>query len=241
MKTYKIHLIRHGLTQANIDAIYCGHTDTPLSEMGKEQVLQAKANFIYPEVDFVFSSPLSRCTETAKLIYPNYEPVPIDDMIEYNFGSFEGMSAEQLTKNQPYFEPWLAGVPDVKPPFGESHEEFSKRICTGFSKIVEGMLKTNSDNIALVTHGGVIMTILARFGLPEAPAHEWLTPSGCGYTIRITPSLWMSGKKFEVIEEIPHEPKTGGNYYDGWDYYPDDDDFDVSEYVQAHCVRRSNK
>ena len=43
----------------------------------------------------------------------------------------------------------------------------------------------------------------------------------------------MQGHKFEVIKEIPEisSEETKGNYYDGWDYYPNDDDFDVSEYL----------
>jgi alpha-ribazole phosphatase len=64
-------------------------------------------------------------------------------------------------------------------------------------------MKTGTTKSAVITHGGVIMALLAAFGLPEAPMHEWLTPSGCGYTIRITPSVWMRGQKFEVIAEIP--------------------------------------
>ena len=75
------------------------------------------------------------------------------------------------------------------------------------------------------------MTILSNCGLPEAQAHEWMTPSGCGYTLRVTPQLWFAGRKLEVIDEIPTVQRGAGNYYDGWDYYPDDDDFDVSEYV----------
>ena len=45
----------------------------------------------------------------------------------------------------------------------------------------------------------------------------------------------MSGRKVEVIKEIPESPEEErqGNYYDGWDYYPNDDDFDVSEYLYA--------
>ena len=55
----------------------------------------------------------------------------------------------------------------------------------------------------IITHGGVIMALLAAFGLPEAPMHEWLTPSGCGYTVSIIPSVWMNGQKFEVVGKIP--------------------------------------
>ena len=75
------------------------------------------------------------------------------------------------------------------------------------------------------------MTLLANFALPEAEAHEWLTPAGCGYTLRLTPSLWTAGQKLEAVEEIPMVKNREENYYDGWDYYPDDNDFDISEYL----------
>ena len=69
------------------------------------------------------------------------------------------------------------------------------------------MMKTNVTSAAIITHGGVIMTILAAFGIPELPMPEWCTPSGCGYTMRITPSIWMRGQKPEVIAEIPTFPQ----------------------------------
>lgn len=231
MKTYKLHLIRHALTQGNIDGLYIGHTDMPLCSDGIRQVMDMKEEFTYPETNFVFSSPLKRCIDTCKIIYPNIKPIVVEDLIEYDFGEFEGKNAAELHEKQPLFDKWLAGDPEVKPPFGESNEEFAKRVCDCFVKIVDGIIKTGTDNACIVTHGGVIMTILANCGLPEAAAHEWMTPSGCGYTLRITPQLWMAGRKLEVIEELPYIAKDNANYYDGWDYYPDDDDFDVSEYV----------
>lgn len=231
MRTYKIHLLRHGLTEGNLQGLYIGHTDSPLCEAGIKQIEQMKKEYIYPDASFVFSSPLSRCTDTAKLIYPSVEPIVIEDLIEYDFGAFDGRSAEELHKKQPTFDAWLAGEPGVRPPFGETNAEFAKRVCTCFCKIVDGILKTETDNTVIVTHGGVIMTLLANYALPELEASEWLTPSGCGYTLRLTPQLWMAGQKLEAIEEFPRVPGEKGNYYDGWDYYPDDDDFDVSEYI----------
>ena len=50
----------------------------------------------YPQVDAVFSSPLKRCTETAKVIYPDRNPIVLDDLREYDFGEFEGKTAEEL-------------------------------------------------------------------------------------------------------------------------------------------------
>lgn len=234
MKTYQLHIIRHGLTAGNLDGLYIGHTDVPLCEDGIAQIEEMKRDMIYPQSQFVFSSPLKRCTQTSQLIYPEVKPIIIKELTEYDFGEFDGKSAAELHEKQPLFDRWLAGEPGIKPPFGESNIEFTERICACFVKIVDGILKTGTDNAVVITHGGVIMTLLANFALPEAEAHEWMTPSGCGYTLRITPSLWMAGKKLEVIEEIPMmAEKDESNYYDGWDYYPDpnDDDFDISEYI----------
>lgn len=233
MKTYRIHLIRHGLTEDNLKGVYAGHTDTSLCEEGREQIIKMKEEYIYPQADFVFTSPLKRCTETAEIIYPGHKAIAVDGLTEYNFGEFEGQTAEVLHEKQPLFDPWLKGEKGIAPPFGESNEEFAKRVCESFVKIVDGILKSGSDNVAIITHGGVISTIMSNFALPEASASEWLTPQGCGYTLLASHFLWMQGHKLEAIKEIPEMPKddSEGNYYDGWDYYPNDDDFDISEYL----------
>lgn len=233
MKNYKIHLIRHGLTQHNIDGIYSGRNDTPLCEEGKNQLLQMKEEYEYPHADFVFTSPLERCKESAKILYPDINPIEIDGLTEYNFGEFEGYNAEYLHEKQPLFDRWIKGEKNIKPPFGESNEEFAERVCTCFVKIIDGILKTGSDNVAIITHSGVISTLMANFAIPEGSVSEWLTPSGCGYTLYLSHFLWMSGHKLEAVKQIPSEPEEEkqGNYYDGWDYIPNDDDFDISEYV----------
>lgn len=202
MKSYYIQLIRNGLTAGNLDGKYIGHIDEPLSKEGNEQIAQMKKDYRYPLAEAVFSSPLRRCTETAKLIYPDRDPIIIDGFIEYNFGEFEGKTAEEL-ETHPVFADWLAGKPGVSAPFGESNEDFANRIGQTMVKVVDGIIQSGITKTAIVTHGGVIMALLEMFGLPEASMHEWLTPGGCGYTIRVTPSLWSQGRKFEVIAQIP--------------------------------------
>ncbi len=222
MRTYKIHLIRHGLTKGNLEGLYVGHTDLPLCDQGKAQLLEMKNTLVFPQPSTVFVSPLKRCKETAEILFENTTAVEIDGLIEYNFGSFEGRGADELHEKEPLFDRWLAGEENVAPPFGESNEEFAARVCNTFVRIVDGALKTKTDDICIITHGGVMMALLSVFGIPEYPAHEWLMPSGCGYTLRVTPMLWMSQRKVEVIKELPYpadEPQ--GNYYDGWDYYPE--------------------
>ena len=204
MKSYIIHIIRNGATEANLQGKYIGHTDVELSEDGRKQLLNMRDELVYPPVDAVITSPLKRCTETAKILYPDHQYLAIDALIECNFGEFEGKSADEL-KDYPVFPHWLAGEPGVEPPFGESNEAFAKRVCEGFIKVVDGLIKTNTMTSAIVTHGGVIMALLANFGLPEAPMHEWITPNGCGYTLRVTPSIWSNFKKLEVAYEFPYE------------------------------------
>lgn len=222
MKTYLIHLIRHGITSGNTQGRYIGHTDLELSLEGENNLKELKEKLIYPEAEAIFSSPLKRCTKTAEIIYPEHAPLVLRDLMECSFGEFEGCTAKELEKN-PLFARWLAGEPGVAPPFGESNEEFAARVCGCFEKIVEGVMKTGIGSTAVVTHGGVIMSILAAYGLPEMPMHEWMTPCGCGFTLRITPSVWMRGHKFEVISELPYSPAA-----------PEEENYGDDEYDNAY-------
>lgn len=205
MKSYYIYFYRNGLTDSNLEGKYIGHTDVELSEDGVKQIEQMKKDYDYPYVDAVFTSPLKRCTKTASLVYPDKEAIVINDLIEYNFGEYEGRTAEELKENE-LFARWLSGEQGVEPPFGESNEAFANRVANCFIKIVDGLLKTGTTKAAIFTHGGVIMYLLSAFGIPEAPMHEWLMPGGCGYAIRITPGIWTRGRKFEVIAEVPYVP-----------------------------------
>ena len=204
MKSYIVYIIRNGETKEEVEGRYIGHTDVELSGEGRKQLESMRDELVYPPVDAVISSPLKRCTETAAILYPDNKFITIDSLIECNFGEFEGKDAEEL-KDYPVFPHWLAGEKGVEPPFGESNEAFAKRVCEGFIKIIDGLIKTGTTRSAIVTHGGVIMALLTNFGLPQLPMHEWITPNGCGYTLRITPSLWMRGHKLEVVYEFPYE------------------------------------
>lgn len=216
-------MIRNALTSSNLEGKYIGHTDVPLSDEGIHQLNTLKSEYEYPEVEAVFTSPLQRCKKTANIIYPNNNAIEIYDLIECNFGEFEGKSADELKEDE-LFSRWLAGEKDVEPPFGESNEAFAKRISNCFIKIVDGLLKSGTTSASIVTHGGVILYIMAAFALPEAPMHEWLTPNGCGYSLRINPSIWTSGRKLEAFAEIPAVENDDKYDLSKWDYYSDDDD-----------------
>lgn len=203
MKSYVIHLIRHGMTKGNLDGRYVGQKNVPLSIEGVSQLLEMKKQYEYPEAQAYFTSPMGRCADTMKILYPKIKPIVMEDLKEYDFGDFEGKTAQELKEDERY-QAWLAGGPDSAPPFGESNGDFARRIYTAFTKIVEGLMKTGTTSAVICTHGGVIMTLLTLVGLPELPMYEWMTANGAGYTLRITPGIWMRGQKAEVESLIPY-------------------------------------
>lgn len=202
MKSYTIYFLRHGLTRGNLEGRYIGHTDLPLHSKGVEDLRSYQKLAPYPQAQAYFTSPLKRCKETLELIYPGQTCIEIPGLIEYNFGEFEGKTAKELEKVEA-FSDWLRGDAHTAPPYGESNYEFTVRICDSFRKIVEGLMKTGVESAVICTHGGVIMALLAAFGLPEAPMHQWAVDAGWGYVCRITPGIWMRSNKMEVIDTLP--------------------------------------
>ena len=201
MKSYIIHLIRHGSIDDTLAGKYIGTTDAPLSDRGRMDLKKLDYEYKYPGTQVVFTSPLKRCTETAKILYPEQNPLVIDNLSECNFGEWEGKTADEL-KNDPDFKKWLAGDSSVKPPRGERHADSTRRVCKMFESIVEGLMKTGTTESVIVTHGGVNMTLLAVYGLPQAKPFEWTMDNGFGYSLRVTPVLWQRDKVCEVFQTI---------------------------------------
>lgn len=204
MKSYIIHFIRHGAIDETLSGKYIGKTDVSLSEKGRADLLKFDCEYKYPGAQAVFTSPLKRCTETCKILYPELNPLAIAALSECSFGDWEGKTADEL-KSEPDFQKWLAGDSSVCPPHGESNTDFTRRICRMFESIVEGLMKTGTTESVIVTHGGVIMTLLAVYGLPQAKPFEWTMDNGFGYSLRVTPMLWQRDKVCEVFAAIPLE------------------------------------
>ncbi|MGN1051063.1 MAG: histidine phosphatase family protein, partial [Acutalibacteraceae bacterium] len=190
MKSYYIHFISHGDIAETLSGKYIGTTDVPLSDKGIENLKKYDKEYKYPYGQAIFTSPLKRCLQTCEIIYPSQKPIIIDALSECNFGKWENMSADEL-KDDEDFKKWVGGSPEVRPPRGESSSDFTRRICRAFEDIVTGLLKTGTTETVIVTHAGVIMTLLSVYGLPSAKPFQWVMDSGFGYSMRITPMLWQ--------------------------------------------------
>ena len=197
MRTLKIHLIRHGATDANYDGRYIGcKTDLPLAPEGLNELRLLKDDIDYPEIERLYSSPMLRCRQTGAVLYPDFEPVTVEELKEYDFGSFENKTAAELESN-PSFIPWTSGRLSA-PPGGEDNSGFIKRICVGFNKIVLDMIESGLTESAVIMHGGAIMMLLGVSAVPRSKPVEWTADNGRGYSVRVTPSLYHKSGVIEV-------------------------------------------
>lgn len=201
MKTYKIHLIRHGLTYANENGLYIGRTDMPLSPGGLSRLLNMKKTGYYPPAIRFFSSPLSRCRQTLEVIYPGCKQEIVPELTECDFGEWEGKSVSQLKTDDRFIE-WVSGK-RTQIPGGEKTEEFQQRVKKGFESIVEKLMRAGDTDAVVCTHGGIVMLLMAAYALPRSPMQAWTGPDGGGFTLRITPGIWMREPVAEAIAELP--------------------------------------
>lgn len=201
MRTYKIHLIRHGLTEANIKGQYVGNrTDLPLCDEGVDELRAMKDTIDYPDIQKLYTSPMLRCKQTAKIIYPDVDCTVIDEFTEYDFGDFEGKTAHELEGNE-NFALWTSGRISA-PPGGESTDNFIKRLAMGLREVVEDMMKSGVGNAGVIMHGGAIMMLLSSCAVPRRKSVEWQSENGRGYSICVTPSLYHSSGVIEVYDII---------------------------------------
>ncbi|MDY5326248.1 MAG: histidine phosphatase family protein [Gemmiger sp.] len=203
MQYYKLHLIRHGLTAGNLDGRYIGSgTDLPLCDEGRAQLAELKGQFPYPQVPLVFTSPLRRATETAQILFPDAKIVALDDLKEMNFGKFENRPVTELVKD-PEFAAWMDPSSREVPEGAEDRKAFFDRTSNMLMKMFEYQLKTHTVEAACITHGGVIMNMMASHVLPSARPEEWMTDPGCGYSVRLDAEMWMRDHLAEAFDVVP--------------------------------------
>lgn len=211
MVTYRVHFIRHGMTEGNRDGRYVGRRDLPLCPEGAQEVRNMAVGYSYPEVDAVYSSPLLRCRQTAEILYPDQQLTVVEDLIEMSFGDFEGRSIAQL-RGLPEFEAWIRDSMHNTPPgAAETGEEFARRIGMAMQAIIMDMTQNGIKSAAVIAHGGVIMGLLSAFALPRLPLGKWAVGNCEGYTVSFNTQNWMRDGVFEVVGSIPEGREPGGN------------------------------
>lgn len=172
MKT--VLFIRHGATAGNLEKRYIGRTDQPLCPLGVEQIKQLRQQRFSPAV--LFASPMLRTRQSAKLLFPEQEPILLEEMRETDFGIFEGKTALELSADGDY-QRWLDSFCQAPIPGGEAMGDFKVRCCAAFSAAMEQVPEESCA--VFVVHGGVIMAIMEAFALPKRDFYDYHIGNGC--------------------------------------------------------------
>ena len=157
----KIFLIRHAESEWNKRDIVQGQSDPELSQKGRGQAKQLAASLQEERIRVVYTSRLKRALNTARGFADSLK-VPLvqeDGLEEMNFGEWEGKAITDINAhyNNAHAK-WLLVPSSVDIPGAETAEGFKERAVQAFQKIVK---ENNGKNIAIVTHGGVIRSIIS--------------------------------------------------------------------------------
>lgn len=176
-----VYFIRHGATAGNLEKRYIGRTDEPLCDLG---IIQAEHLRTYNiQADRIFVSPALRTRQTAKIIFPQTEFEIVENLMETDFGIFEGKNAEELQDSSEY-QAWVNSGCQDPIPQGESVARFKARCCKAFQEVIGKF--PDGKTAAFVIHGGCIMAILEEFAEPKRNFYDYHIENGCfmEYTYR---------------------------------------------------------
>ena len=179
-------LMRHATTQGNLERRFIGTLDIPILPQGEELAREVAPTL--PAVDHLYHSPLLRCVQTAKLLWPQapgFTAVP--QLRETDFGPFEGKNHEEL-KDDPLYQKWLAGGEDMTDlPVGESTEEVVRRVEQGIRFVLADAKARGFGRVAVVAHGGTLMALMASFGAPKRENYyDWICQNCSGWWVEAT-------------------------------------------------------
>jgi len=155
-------LVRHGQTSANLDGVWHGSTDTPLTGLGRLQA-ERVARYVaekHPRVAAVYASPLQRARNTAEAIAGSLglgvhsEP----GLAEYDLGSWEGKSFRELYETHRLWD-HLKRDPHFRSHGGESPHQVTER----FGGALRRIAATHAgQRVVAVAHGGALSMALAQ-------------------------------------------------------------------------------
>lgn len=166
----KLYIIRHGQTDWNIQGKIQGSRDIPLNKTGREQAERLAAEMAARPVTEIFTSTLKRARTTAQLIGMHQSAViyETNDLKEVDFGKWEGLTWEEIESVYPEeYENWCQNPGETVPSCGETKGEIGER-CR---RAIEYMLRQAHGDIAVVSHGAVIVYLL-EYLLREHPLEK---------------------------------------------------------------------
>jgi broad specificity phosphatase PhoE len=178
----KLYLVRHGLTDWNVQRKMQGHTNIPLNQTGREQAQSLQPFFAKNPVDHLFSSDLDRAFQTLEIatsrLQPNRPIQKMEALREVNLGCVEGTTQEEIMAayGDDSWQRWISLEPHANFSFpgGETHQQSLKRTLEALEHI---FTKFEFRTAAACTHG----LLIRRVGHHLRPDMKELLPiPNCG-------------------------------------------------------------
>jgi probable phosphoglycerate mutase len=161
----QVYLIRHGETEWSLSGQHTGITDIPLTENGRASARQLAPVLSAMTFELVLTSPLSRARETCELAGLSERAEINRDLMEWNYGEYEGLTPEQIHARDPGWMIFTDGCPG-----GESPDQIGARVDGVIAKV-----RSVGNNAALFAHGHVFRVFAARWlGLPAQAGSHFL-------------------------------------------------------------------
>lgn len=156
-----IVLVRHGETEWSASGRHTSRTDVPLTDAGREAARQLGRRLSGRAFALVLSSPRSRARDTAAEAGFGERAEVTEDLAEWDYGGYEGLTTPQIQKDRPGWFLWRDGVVpgDARHP-GETVDEVGARTDRVLSRAAE--LLPDGD-VVLVAHGHVLRVLTARW------------------------------------------------------------------------------
>lgn len=149
----EIYVVRHGETEWSLSGQHTSITDIPLTENGKKVARLFKPLFAKENLLLILSSPLIRAKETCELAGLG-QRVDLDpDLMEWNYGDYEGLTSEQIHEKKPDWMLFRDGCPG-----GESPEQVGRRVDRVIAKV-----RAIDGKVALFAHGHILRVFVARW------------------------------------------------------------------------------
>jgi probable phosphoglycerate mutase len=161
----KVHVVRHGETVWSLSGQHTGVTDIRLTENGRAVARRLQPILAKSPFALVLTSPLSRARETCELAGFGDRAVVERDLVEWNYGEYEGLTPKQIHARRPGWMIFRDGCPG-----GETPEEVGARA----DRVIARVRATRGD-VALFAHGHVFRVLVARWiGLPVTSGQHFL-------------------------------------------------------------------
>jgi broad specificity phosphatase PhoE len=165
----RIFLVRHGETEWAATGKHTSVTDVPLLESGRRDAEFLRDRLAAYDFSLVLTSPRQRARVTAELAGLGESVEVDDDLVEIDYGEYEGLTTPEIREHVPGWSVWENGSPG-----GETVDEVGVRA----DRVIERALAAGGD-VALFAHGHLLRILGARWiGLPAIHGGSLLLSTG---------------------------------------------------------------